>query len=238
MIQLNLLPDLKKEFINAQKTKNLVISVAAMVTAGALGLSALFFVYVTFLQQVQINLATDDIKRKEGQLREIKDIDKYLTVQNQLRSLPGLHDTKGSYVRLFDFLGVINPGAPNNATLTNLQVVTADKSILFTGTTASFESLNIFVDTLKNAQVSLKVDGQGDAQNVKMFDQVLVQSSALAQTNSQKVVTFTIRALYPDSVFDVRNTDVKASVPNITTTPSVTQTPNPIFDDSTKPEAQ
>lgn len=225
MIQLNLLPDLKKEYIKAQKTKGVVISTSILVTIGALGLSALLFIYVTFLQQVQMNLATDDIKQKHNQLQDIDDINKYLTLQAQLASLPQLHDQKGSYSRLFDFLGVINPGAPNNVSLTNLQLVTDQKSIMFTGTTASFETLNVFVDTLKNADVEYKADGQGDTIKEKMFTQVLIQSSGLARVGGNNAVSFTVKTVYGDNVFKVTNTDVKAVVPNITTTQSVIQAP-------------
>ena len=232
MIQLNLLPDLKKEFLKAQKTKGLVISTSVLVTLVALGLSALLFVYVTFLQQIQINLATDDIKAKEQQLKGIPDVNKYLTVQAQLASLPSLHNQKGSYSRLFDYLGVINPSAPNSVNLSNLQLSAEGRTISFTGTTASFETLNVFVDTLKNAQVTYTAEGQKDSQTTRMFDQVLVQSSGFARIGTQNLVSFAIKTVYSVSAFDVLNGDVKASIPRITTTQSVTQSPSTqIFND-------
>jgi hypothetical protein len=229
MIQLNLLPDLKKEFIKAQKTKALVITVSIFVTLGAFGLSTLLFVYVTFIQQFQSTLASDDITKKEQQLKGITDIDKYLTVQNQLASLPDLHNQKGAYSRIFDFLSAMNPSAPNNVTLSDLRVLTADKTIVFTGTTASFQTLNIFADTLKNVEVTYKEGGQGEAKTNKMFEQVLVQSADIVRANNQTIVGFTVKTTYKDLVFDVRNTDMTAKVPSITTTPSVTQSPNPLF---------
>lgn len=225
MIQLNLLPDLKKEFIQAQKAKALVITVAIFVTLGAIGVSALLFVYVTFVQQFQVTLASDDIARKLKDLKDIPDVDKYLTVQNQLSSLPELHDSKGSYKRLFDFLAVVNPSAPNNITLNELRVSTEEKSVVFTGTTASFETLNTFVDTLKNVEISFKQNGQGDKVTDKIFEQVLVQSADIVRSNSQTVVGFTVKTVYKDAAFDIRNTEMTAKVPNITTTPSVTESP-------------
>ncbi|HKX72739.1 MAG TPA: hypothetical protein VJM32_01855 [Candidatus Saccharimonadales bacterium] len=229
MIQLNLLPDLKKEFIKAQKAKAMVITIAIFVTLGAFAVSALLFVYVTFVQQFQVNLASDDIGRKMKELKEIPDVDKYLTVQNQLASLPDLHNNKGQYSRLFDFLAVLNPSAPNNVTLTELRLGTDDKSILFTGTTASFQTLNTFVDTLKNGEASFKQGGQGDPITEKMFEQVLVQTADIVRNNNTTVVGFSVKTTYKESVFDVKNTELTAKVPSITTTPSVTQSPNPLF---------
>ncbi len=225
MIQLNLLPDLKKEFVKSQKNKAFVMSMSLLVTIGAIGLSALLFVYVNFIQTVQVNLATDDIKQKTATLKKVQDIDKYLTIQNQLSSIPQLHDAKGAYSRLFTFLNVLNPSPPNNINLNNLQVVEGEKSITFTGTTATFQTLNVFVDTLKNAEVSYKAPGATDPVSDKMFPQVLVQSSGLSKQSGANVVTFTVKAVYNDPVFDVRNTEVVAKVPNIITTSSVTGSP-------------
>jgi len=122
---------------------------------------------------------------------------------------------------------VLNPSPPNNINLTGAQLVTTDSSVILNGTTASFESLNVFVDTLKNAQVNFKVNGEGELIKEAMFDQVFVQNSGLGKTNNTTLVSFTIRALYKSSVFNARNTDVVAEVPNITTTPSATQSPVP-----------
>jgi hypothetical protein len=227
MIQLNLLPDLKKEFIKAQKVKALVITVAIFTTLGAIGISALLFVYVTFIQQFQVKLATDDISRREQELKGINDIDKYLTIQNQLASLPDLHAGKGIQSRLFDFLSALNPSPPNNVKLSELQVLTSDKAIVFTGTSNTYETFNIFVDTLKHAQITYKAGGQGDPITENMFDQVLVQSADLSRSSGTAVVGFIVRTIYRDQVFDARNTDMSVKVPSITTTQSVTQSPNP-----------
>jgi hypothetical protein len=225
MIQLNLLPDLKKEYIKAQKTKSFVISTSILVTIGAVGLSALLFIYVTFVQQLQINLATDDIKRKETELKAITDVDKYLTVQAQLAALPDLHNGKGSYDRLFNFLNVLNPSAPNNINLSTLQLESEARTMILTGTTGNFETLNVFADTLKNAEISYKVGGQGDAITEKMFEQTLIMSSGFSRVEGKNLVSFTIKTVYTPAVFNVQNTDVTAKVPSITTTQSVTQSP-------------
>ena len=229
MIQLNLLPDLKKEFIKAQKNKALIISISLLTTMGALGLSVLLFLYVTFGQQVQIDLVTNDIKNKTAKLREVHDINKYLTIQNQLSSIPTLHANKGAFSRLFTFLGVLNPAAPNNANLTNLQAAEEDKSIAFTGTTASFETLNNFVDTLKNAEVVYTPAGSSEALTEKMFKDVLLQSSGITRQGNNSTVGFTVKAYYNDQAFNATNSNVTAKVPSIITTGSVTGSPTPLF---------
>jgi hypothetical protein len=224
MIQLNLLPDIKKEFINAQKTRAVVMSSSILVTIVAVGLAVLMFVYVTFLQQLQITLATNDIKDKEKQLNSVQDLSKYLTIQNQLASLPELHASKGVYSRLLSFLPVLNPNAPNNVALTKLQLIALDKQVNFTGSTASFESLNVFVDTLRNAEVSYK-DSSSQPQKSKMFESIMVQNSSIDKLNGKSSVSFTVIAQYVEPAFDAHNTEVTASVPNIKTSQSVTESP-------------
>lgn len=224
MIQLNLLPDIKKEFINAQKTRAVVMSSSILVTVVAVGLAVLMFVYVTFLQQLQITLATNDIKEKDKQLNSVQDLSKYLTIQNQLAALPELHASKGVYSRLLSFLPVLNPNAPNNVALTKLQLVALDKQVNFTGSTASFESLNVFVDTLRNAEVAYK-DSSAQQQKSKMFESIMVQNSNIDKLNGKSSVSFTVIAQYVEPAFDAHNTDVTASVPNIKTSQSVTESP-------------
>lgn len=224
MIQLNLLPDIKKEFINAQKTRAVVVSSSILVTLGAIGLSILLFIYVTFLQQLQITLATNDIKSKTQQLNSVADLDKYLTVQNQLAALPGLHDGKGIYSRMLSFLPILNPNAPNSVVLSKLQLSTTDKIVGLTGTTKSFESLNVFVDTLQNAEATYK-DASGAQQKTRIFSTIFVQNSSIDKSNGGNRVAFTVNATYRDPVFDATNTEVTATVPNIQTSQSVTESP-------------
>jgi Tfp pilus assembly protein PilN len=235
IVQLNLLPDVKKQYLQAQKSKALVMSCAILVTLGAVGISVLLFLYVNFGQQLQSVLLTNDIKSRTAQLNNIQDLGKYLTIQNQLKALPDLHDQKGAYSRLFTFLPLLNPGSPNNVKLSVLQLtgVDGDKSVIFTGTTANYQSLNVFVDTLHNVQVSYKQPNADQPTTVKMFSTVDVQNADLSQSGNTKTVSFTLHAVYDPTVFDVHNTDVTATVPNIVTTPSVTGAPKPqLFDQS------
>lgn len=233
MIQFNLLPDIKKEYIKAKETKLMVVSVSTLVTVGSLGLTLLLYVYVFFIQQIQINMLTSDIKKKGESLSSVPELSKYLTIQNQLASLPALHAQKGYYLRLFDFLPTLNPSKPDDVKLSSLQMATLDKSIGLTGTSGSFQSLNTFTDTLRNAMVSYQQQGSTAPQSGKVFSSVYVQSSALSRTANGLIVSFSIKTVYNDYVFDTGNSAVSVSVPNIKTTQSITESPKlPLFDTS------
>lgn len=225
MIQLNLLPDVKKEFVNAQKTKKLVIGFSTLATIVVVGLTVLFYMYVTFGQQFQISLINNDIKSRTSTLNGIKDLSKYLTIQNQLQALPTLRAQEGTYSRLFDFLPALNPSAPNSVSLTSLQLQGDSDQLTLSGTTATFESLNVFVDTLRNAQISYTSANSSSPTTTSMFSNITVQNSDLAIVSGKTEVSFTVVATYSSTIFDETLTNVKAVIPNIQTSQSVTGTP-------------
>jgi len=225
MIQLNLLPDLKKEYLKSQKTKALVMTSSVLTAIAAFGITILIALYAFFGQQLQLSLISNDIKDKTTKLNNINDLGKYLTIQNQLQALPTLHAQKGIYSRLLDILPIINPGSPNNVKLSTLQLAVTNSAITLTGTTATFQALNVFVDTLNNAQFSYKQQGDTTTITDKIFTSVVVDTSSLAQVNGKKIVSFSIQTTYNPAVFDATSSDVTTSVPNINTTPSVTGAP-------------
>lgn len=229
MIQLNLLPDIKKEFIKAQKTKNVVISAAILTTIVALGIVVLLFLYVNIVQRLQLAAADTDIKTRTAQLKKVKDINKYLTIQNQLKSLPQLHEAKPLYSRLLGFLGTLNPGAPNSVSLSNLQVQNEVKTISFSGTAPTFEAFNVFVDTLKHANFNYKsAPTETNVQTAQLFKSVTVDSSNLTRSGgNQSLVVFTVRAEYKEEAFSTKSYDVTVAIPSIKTTDSVNNSPKP-----------
>jgi hypothetical protein len=230
MIQLNLLPDIKKEFLRAQKARNTVVSASIVTIIVTVGLTVLAYLYVTFGQQLQISLADGNIDKKSKELHNIAEIDKYLTLQNQLKALPTLHDSKTNYSRIFEYLPQLNPGAPYSINLLTLQVSNDDKTILFSGTSATFEALNVFKDTLANAQVEYKTNAEAqDVTREKLFDKITVDSAALGRVNNKVLVNFSIKANYKEEIFKSSTSAVKVSVPSIQTTQSVLQSPKPVF---------
>lgn len=229
MIQLNLLPDVKKEFIKAQKTRNKIIGVSIMVIIGSIGLTVLALVYVVGIQQIAIKLASDDIARKSRELQSIEDLGKYLTVQNQLQALPALHGNKTAYSRLFDALQQLIPSAPNNVGLTSIDAINEDKTIKLSGNAPTYEALNVFKDTLVNADVEYKLSGSDEVTKEKLFEAVEVQSLNLNRVNNSQVVSFDILVTYSEDVFKAGTKDVKVTVPNIQTTQSRLQSPQPVF---------
>jgi len=84
MIGINLLPDVKKEFLKAQRTRNTVISLSILIMFVAGGLTVFLALFVYVGQTTAINVVKGDIDTKQKTLGEKPEITKYLTIQNQL----------------------------------------------------------------------------------------------------------------------------------------------------------
>lgn len=229
MIQLNLLPDVKKEFLRAESARRKTIAISILVTIIAAGLTAAIAFYVYAVQNGIMFLQTQDIKNKSEELAKVKDIDKYLTIQNQLKQLSTLHQEKNNFSRLLSFLPTLNPAPPQNVTLTNLEVISDGNTISFKGTVADYGSLTTFKDTLVNAEYSYLAQADGEPVTGKLFSDVVIESATYERTATKAGVTFAIMLTYEPEVFKQVNTNVSVTVPNKETTNSVTGSPQAIF---------
>src|SRR5689334_20407685 len=102
MIQFNLLPDVKLEYLKAQRLKQAVVSIAAIVAGVVLAVLVILFLVVDVFQKQHLKAVNNDIKTYTAKLQSIPDLNKILTVQNQLNSLPALHAQKPVTSRLFN----------------------------------------------------------------------------------------------------------------------------------------
>lgn len=234
MIQLNLLPDVKKEYLRAQSARRKTITLSIFATIIVVGLTAVVAFYVYAVQNGIMYLQTQDIKGKASQLSAVKDIDKYLTIQNQLEQLSDLHGNKNDFSRLLDFLPKLNPAPPRNVALTNLDVNTEESTLTFKGRVSDYSALATFRDTLANAMLTYQTGGI-DHQASKLFattdgkKPVEITAASYEKTSTTAGVTFTIVARYDPEAFKQQNVNVQVTVPNKETTGSVVGTPQAIF---------
>lgn len=227
MIELNLLPDVKKEFIRAQRTRNTVIAAMIMATIAAGAITFLLVSFVWVVQPVYKKHQTGEIEKNTKVLKDIKDIDKYLTVQNQLNNIQGLHDEKANYSRLFGFLQQLNPAVPNNIALSSANVIEVDKMIELEGTARNFQAVNIFQNTLENAKLSYK-DGDED-RDLDLFDTVTLSQAALSDNNGTVLANFKFILTYNPEVFASEINSPVVTVPNLITSDADRNAPKEVF---------
>src|SRR5438270_5715427 len=108
MIQMNLLPDVKLEYIKAQRMRRLVLVVSVLVTIVSVGLLVLTLMFNVYQKHRSDNLSKN-IAVESKELQDKPQIDRILTVQNQLESLTSLHSQKYAASRIFDYLNSVTP---------------------------------------------------------------------------------------------------------------------------------
>jgi hypothetical protein len=221
MIQFNLLPDVKMEYIKAQRAQRLVWVTAIMATSASVTLLVLLL-GLNGLQKKHMSDLSKDIGHRSSQLKGSKDIGKILTVQNQLESLTSLHEAKPAMTRLFDYLNQVTPA---NISINNFTVDLTAQTAVITGGADSLSSINQYVDSLKFT--SYKAD---DGSGAAAFGNIVLTSWGLnsTQSQSQKAASYTISLNYDPKIFDI-TTPVKLTVPKQTTTRSEVNTPPDLF---------
>jgi Tfp pilus assembly protein PilN len=235
MIQFNLLPDVKLEYIKARKLKRMVVIVSSIVAGSALTLMILLFLGVAVFQKSHLNNLSKDINSKKGELTKTQDLDKILTIQQQLNSLPKLHDGKPVVSRLFPYIQQVTP---KSVSIDSLDVDFASKTMKVSGAADSISTINTFVDTLKFTNFKTSEDKDSQASESKnAFSSVVLVSFG----KDDKGSSYQISLNFDPSIFD-GTLDVALSVPpGKITTRSETEKPAPLFEpnkDSTKPQDQ
>ncbi len=226
MIQFNLLPDVKLEYIRAKRTKQLIMLISFIVSAVAITVLVLLFVVVDGVQKKHLSDLNKDVSTMTKKLKDTKDLDKVLTVQNQLVNLPALHDKKPVATRLFNYLGQITP---SQISIAKIDVSFTDSSMTITGAADSIKTVNTFIDTMKFTTYTA-----GDPPvTAKAFSDVVLTNFG----RDDKGASYTINLKFDPAIFNSK-TEVKLIVPQQVTTRSETEKPTDLFQPNSNTKAQ
>lgn len=223
MIQLNLLPDIKLDYIKAQRSHRLVISIAGVTTIAAVVLLGILL-SVSGLQKKHLNDLSKDINSQSTKLSKETDIGKILTVQNQLESLTTLHSGKPAASRLFDYLNQVTPA---NLDISSFTTDFTLQTASITGSADTISNVNKYVDTLKFTTY----DSDSGTKKTPAFSNVVLSSFALTSGQQQAVnhpANYTITLSYDVNIFDITQ-KIKLTVPSLVTTRSQLEQPGDLF---------
>jgi hypothetical protein len=228
-MQINLLPDVKVEFVKARRLKRTIISVCLLISGLALAIFILFFVSVTVVQKQHLSNLDQDINDYTNQLESTSDIAKILTIQNQLGALTNLHNDKPVASRIFTY---IKQFAPKEASIDTLTVNFDDQTMTITGKATNLAAVNKFTDTLKFTTFTIESDT--NAGNKPAFSEVTLKEFGLdaGSSTSGKPANYTIELKYAPEIFSSAG-NVKLTIPNQVTTRSETEKPSNVFEQQT-----
>ena len=234
MIELNLLPDVKKEFIKAQRVRNRVVSGAVLTSLIAGGIVAFLATTVYGAQMLLINNMNAQIRDNHTALAKKQEINKYLAIQSQLSAVDEVSKQRDVYSRLLEYIPRLNPAPPSNVSLYTLSLVKADSSLMLEGSAGSFEAVNNFRSTLQNAKVVYKLDGQD--KEVALFSAVDVTAPGMSSAEGKVSVGFKAILTFAPEVFNEHITDTKIVVPQLVTSDSDQNAPKELFAETPKSE--
>lgn len=201
MIQFNLLPDVKLEYVKTQRTKRMLTTVSIVVSLVSIVVLMIAIVGVNVVQKKSLNDLDADIDKYSKELKSVKDLDNILTVQNQLSTLTGLHDDKAVASRLFAYISELTPP---QAGLNLLTVDFASNTMTMGGEAPSQATVSVYTDTLKKTTYATKTI----TDKPHAFSNVVLSSFARTQAGA----TFTITCSFDPAIFDSAET-VKFTVP-------------------------
>ncbi len=217
MIQFNLLPSVKLEYVKAKRNKRLTVLACLLVSGLSLTVFLILFFAVQGAQKKHSADLSKDIKAESAKLAGVQDLNKILTIQNQLNSLPDLHQKKPAAPQVFAYLKQITP---SNVSVANLQVDFEAQTVTITGSADSINSVNTFVDTLKFTTYT--ADG-GSATNA--FSDVVLASFGRDDKGASYQITMKFDPVIFDNTKQVTLTVPKGKV----TTRSETEKPDALF---------
>ncbi len=184
MIQFNLLPDVKKQYVKAKRTKRLIMTVSFMASAGMVAVLIALFSYAQFAQKKHISDLGEDIKSVATEIQTTPGLNTVLSVQNQLVHLPGLHQQKPHTSRLFDYVKFVSP---KEVSISQLTLDGTTNQITMSGQADSIATINKFVDNIKSVRYSEGNPDDGVAL-VPPFNQVATELSAENDQASFEIV--------------------------------------------------
>lgn len=238
MIEINLLPDVKRELLRAQRTRALVITGSIFTSIIAAGVVVLLLVYIYGFQGIRELSLNNDIKTRGEELSKVEDLSKILTIQNQLTKMSELHASKNIDSRIFDVVSAVVPPEPNSVKISQITVDDANSTITIEGQTRAFESMEVFKKTVDSAIIVYNKDGTEE--NVKLASNLdSGEVTYGSDANNEKVVVFTVTFEYPEELFSpsIPVISIKLSV-NGNVTDSYLGIPRSIFTQRATPEEQ
>jgi len=216
MIQFNLLPDVKLEYVRAQRTKRMVITSALMAAGTAFIIFLLLFLVVNVVQSKNIRDLDADITTYNNKLKNTPELAKVLTIQNQLAVLPDLHSEKPAASRTFQYLQQL---IPVDVTISEITIDYTANTIAVNGQAKSLDKVNMLVDTLKFTTYT-----EGTTKDKKAFSDVVMSEF----TKTPTATTYGITASFDPVIFD-NAVNPKLIVPKLNSTRSVIEQPTELF---------
>lgn len=204
MIEINLLPNVKRELLKTRAMRNRVISISFLV--GGASIAAVVVLVLIFGSQIAAEAVQNGIiKDRNDKLMAVEDLNKVVTIQNQLTKINEQHSGKKINSRIFDVVTAVNPVAPNNVSFSDIKVNPESKTITLEGSAVNGYSA---LETLKKTILNTKVQTtDGDKSSEVSLTKEIKDGDTSFGENSEgkKVLQFSFSFEYAEELLAPAN---------------------------------
>ena len=204
MIEINLLPNVKRELLKTRVMRNRVISVSFLV--GGASIAAVVVLALILGSQIAAEAVQNGvIKDRNDKLMAVEDLNKVVTIQHQLTKINEQHSGKKINSRIFDVVTAVNPVAPNNVSFSDIKVNPESKTITLEGSAVNGYSA---LETLKKTILNTKVQTtDGDKSSEVSLTKEIKDGDTSFGENSEgkKVLQFSFSFEYAEELLAPAN---------------------------------
>lgn len=204
MIEINLLPNVKRELLKTRAMRNRVISISFLV--GGASIAAVVVLALILGSQIAAEAVQNGvIKDRNDKLMAVEDLNKVVTIQNQLTKINEQHSRKKINSRIFDVVTAVNPVAPNNVSFSDIKVNPESKTITLEGSAVNGYSA---LETLKKTILNTKVQTtDGDKSSKVSLTKEIKDGDTSFGENSEgkKVLQFSFSFEYAEELLAPAN---------------------------------
>ena len=204
MIEINLLPNVKRELLKTRAMRNRVISISFLV--GGASIAAVVVLALILGSQIAAEAVQNGvIKDRNDKLMAVEDLNKVVTIQHQLTKINEQHSGKKINSRIFDVVTAVNPVAPNNVSFSDIKVNPESKTITLEGSAVNGYSA---LETLKKTILNTKVQTtDGDKSSEVSLTKEIKDGDTSFGENSEgkKVLQFSFSFEYAEGLLAPAN---------------------------------
>ena len=204
MIEINLLPNVKRELLKTRAMRNRVISISFLV--GGASITAVVVLALILGSQIAAEAVQSGvIKDRNDKLMAVEDLNKVVTIQHQLAKINEQHSGKKINSRVFDVVTAVNPVAPNNVSFSDIKVNPGSKTITLEGSAVNGYSA---LETLKKTILNTKVQTtDGDKSSEVSLTKEIKDGDTSFGENSEgkKVLQFSFSFEYAEELLAPAN---------------------------------
>ena len=204
MIEINLLPNVKRELLKTRAMRNRVISISFLV--GGASIAAVVVLALILGSQIAAEAVQNGvIKDRNDKLMAVEDLNKVVTIQHQLTKINEQHSGKKLNSRIFDVVTAVNPVASNNVSFSDIKVNPGSKTITLEGSAVNGYSA---LETLKKTILNTKVQTtDGDKSSEVSLTKEIKDGDTSFGENSEgkKVLQFSFSFEYAEELLAPAN---------------------------------